>query len=1226
MGAVWVAEQMEPVRRRVALKVIKPGMDSMQVLRRFEAERQVLALMDHTHIAKVFDAGATPEGRPYFVLELIKGAPMTKYCDELHLPIRERLELFVPVCQAIQHAHQKGIIHRDIKPSNVLVAIEDSKPVAKVIDFGVAKALHQRLTEESIYTEIGQIVGTLEYMSPEQAELSVLDIDTRADIYALGALLYELLTGSTPLDRKRLHSAAFAEMMRMIKEDEPPKPSTRLTQSEESLASLAAQRRTEPAKLTKAVRGELDWIVMKCLEKDRTLRYDNANSLARDVERYLHDEPVEACPPTAGYRLRKFAHKYRMHLIVAGAFALLLVAGAVVSAWQAVRATDAEREATRKRQEAEASEYAARMGLVRAAWDSHNILQVRDLLDQTAAYPGRGFEWYYWQRLCRVEHLTLTGHQGGVTALAFAPDGQRLVTGVTDGMARVWDATRGQELFSLGGHQGQVTAVAFAPDGQWLVTGSMDGTARVWDAVGGRELRMLRSQHTGPVWAVAVTPDGKRVITGSEDGTARVWDAVSGRELLLLKGHTALPVLGASMVGLLSSLQAPGPVLGASAVYPGRIGHTAPISAVAVTGDGKCVVTGSYDGTATIWDAANGNHLQTLDHDAGISAAVVTWDGKRVVTGSGSGVAKIWDTESGTTVRTIPGGHGDLFALALTPDGKQVLTGYWGGTANVRDMASGREILTLMGHRHWVSCVAVSPDGQRLATGSLDGTARVWDTRSGRGTRTLPVHTGPVRSIAATADGQRLVTASGDGTVKLWDAASARELQTLNAHSDPVWCVAFTPDGQQIVGGCEDGTARIWDAVSGRELRKFTGHSDRVWSVAVTPDGHRIVTGSWDGTAKVWDAVSGRVLHTLKGHIGPVWCVAVTSDGQRLITGGQEGTARVWETASGRKLLTLQGHTYRVQCVAATPEGQRVITGSGDGTARVWDAVSGRELLKLTGHIEPGLCVAVTADGQRIVTGSGNGTASIWDAVSGRELLTLKGHTGPVQCVAVASDGRRIITGSHDGTVNIWDAAAPEQVALWERQEQEAARRQAIWQRPVDGTPGFVQEWLVLAPLPLKGRQGLVEGLERDQLRGEARLQPRAGEHARVDGREYTWQAYREKEPVLDFNRFVGKRCDHCVAYAVCYVISAAERDDLLLQVGSDPLAKVYFNEQEVYKYPRARSLVALDPVGPVTLRKGTNVLVFKVVNGNWGWLGCARFIDRDSNPVQGLRVRLAPE
>ncbi|HEV3022045.1 MAG TPA: protein kinase, partial [Pirellulales bacterium] len=329
MGAVWAAEQTEPIKRRVALKLIKAGMDSAQVLRRFEAERQALALMDHTHIAKVLDAGTTPEGRPYFVMELVKGVPITKYCDELHLALRERLELFLPVCQAIQHAHQKGIIHRDIKPSNVLVAIQDGRPVPKVIDFGVAKALHQPLTEGSMYTEIGQVVGTLEYMSPEQAELSALDIDTRADVYGLGVLLYELLTGTTPLDRKRLKLAAHAEMLRMIREVDPPKPSTRLSESKESLAGVAAQRRTEPARLTKAVRGELDWIVMKALEKDRMRRYETANGLARDVERHLRDEPVEACPPSSAYRLRKSLRRHKGPVSAAGLVLLALVAGVI---------------------------------------------------------------------------------------------------------------------------------------------------------------------------------------------------------------------------------------------------------------------------------------------------------------------------------------------------------------------------------------------------------------------------------------------------------------------------------------------------------------------------------------------------------------------------------------------------------------------------------------------------------------------------------------------------------------------------------------------------------------------------------------------------------------------------------------------------------------------------------------------------------------------------------
>ena len=309
MGTVYMAEQTEPVKRKVALKVIKPGMDSGQVIARFEAERQALAMMDHVNIARVLDAGTTEHGRPYFVMELVNGVSITKYCDDNRLTPRERLELFVPVCQAIQHAHQKGIIHRDIKPSNVMVTLYDGKPVPKVIDFGVAKATEQKLTERTLFTQYGTMVGTLEYMSPEQAEMSALGVDTRSDIYSLGVLLYELLTGSTPLSRKQIKEAAFAEILRLIKEEEPQKPSTRLSESGEALASISARRHTEPAKLSKLMRGELDWVAMKTLEKDRNRRYETANGLAADVLRYLNDEPVQACPPSAAYRFRKFVRR-----------------------------------------------------------------------------------------------------------------------------------------------------------------------------------------------------------------------------------------------------------------------------------------------------------------------------------------------------------------------------------------------------------------------------------------------------------------------------------------------------------------------------------------------------------------------------------------------------------------------------------------------------------------------------------------------------------------------------------------------------------------------------------------------------------------------------------------------------------------------------------------------------------------------------------------------------
>jgi serine/threonine protein kinase/tetratricopeptide (TPR) repeat protein len=397
-GVVYMAEQLEPVTRRVALKIIKPGMDTRAVIARFEAERQALAMMDHPNIAKVLDAGTTgfvvpplggdvssadrlkaelQTGRPYFVMELVHGVPITQFCDEAQLTPRERLELFIPVCQAIQHAHQKGIIHRDIKPSNILVSLYDGRPVPKVIDFGVAKALQQRLTEKTMFTQFGQVIGTLEYMSPEQAERSALDIDTRADVYSLGAVLYELLTGTPPVEHSRLRSAAFDEILRIIREEEPPRPSLRLSSSEQ-LATISARRKTEPARLSRLVHGELDWIVMKALDKQRSRRYESASGLAKDISRYLQGEAITAAAPSASYLVRKFVRRHRAAIGVAGTIAGLLAVGSVISTWQAARAMVAERAVRQERDRALAAEADATIQRDRAIAAEEEAREQRD--------------------------------------------------------------------------------------------------------------------------------------------------------------------------------------------------------------------------------------------------------------------------------------------------------------------------------------------------------------------------------------------------------------------------------------------------------------------------------------------------------------------------------------------------------------------------------------------------------------------------------------------------------------------------------------------------------------------------------------------------------------------------------------------------------------------------------------------------------------------------------
>jgi len=1057
MGIVYKARQRE-LGRVVALKVILSGRHAArEELIRFLAEAQAVAAIEHPHVVRVHEYGEAG-GRPYLVMEYLPGGSLA---DRLKrggkFDAALAANIIAKLARGVHAAHCRGIIHRDLKPGNVLFDAQDEP---KVTDFGLAKrAVGTDLTQ----TEV--VMGTPQYMSPEQALGKTKFVGPQADVYSLGVILYECLTGRPPFADADIHV-----LLRRVIEDDPPPPSKRVPD----------------------LPRDLDSIALACLAKSPVDRYQTALELAEDIDRFTVGEPVSVRSVGKVERAWKWAKRKPVLAAVytlTAAVLLMFAIGSILTVrwWRSENArntaeqlrqseTKARALAEAARSEVEAArenlsrvEYGRTIEAAHQEWRDGKRLESLALLDSTRA-DLRGWEWDYVKRLWAVRHVELKGEALGVDAVSWSPDGSRFAAAGLGDAACMWDTRTGAQVFFLRSHSGRIKTMAWSPDGSQLATGSADNTAILWNARTGRTTHTLEMPRSSVI-SVSWNRDGSRIATAGYDHV-RVWNARTGVLEFVLSGHTDR------------------------------------LRQAAWSPDGARLVSYGEDGTARLWDARNGALEHKLaGHTGAVASAAWSPDGARLATVchdrfTGVSMIRIWDARTGRAVVTKSSRIPEIRHVTWSPDGTRLATISDEATARIWDARTGDETLRLSGP----NAVAWSPDGSRLATTSADTTARIWDSRTGAeihffepsGTDAAQRQVGTVIAAAAnlvswSPDGASVATASNrDDTVRIWDVTDVSEAQELSGHAGAVTAVAWSPDGARLATTSDDATARVWNPRTGAATLTLKGHAGPLTSVSWSPDGGSLATGSQDETARAWDAQTGANRVTFNGHEGAVTSVAWSPDGSLFATGSQDKRVGVWNPRSGGIAFTLEGKSwiasdqyystkedrrprsdadvmklppswrdatsypvtsvawspdglrlasiddsarvwdirsraeFRViqarwmRSAAWSPDGSRLAAADGDNTARVWDVQSGDEVFSLQGHTSTVTSVAWSRNGLRLATGGRDRTARVWDAQSGAQVLILKGHAGAVTAVAWSPDGSRLATASDDKTVRLW--------------------------------------------------------------------------------------------------------------------------------------------------------------------------------------------------------------